>query len=151
MIRAEAARGSAIALLLCCISISATAGGDARDDRQPLLPPCPDTPNCVSSVHPEKARRVPPLDGGESREQALQRLEAVLGKMPRVDWERTADNRIEAEFTSLLFRFVDDVTLVVDPDGRVDVRSASRTGHWDLGVNRRRVERLRNELEQIDQ
>ena len=148
MTRAEGMRCSLIALLFCSVSLTAAAAGP--EDGQELLPPCPDSPNCVSSVDPEEARRVDPLDGGSTREQALQRLEAALGNMPRVEWERTADDRIEAEFTSLLFRFVDDVILVVDPDGRIDVRSASRTGHWDLGVNRRRVERLRRELERVD-
>jgi len=46
-----------------------------------------------------------------------------------------------------LFRFVDDLELELRVEGRqIAVRSASRTGSWDLGVNRRRVERLRATL-----
>jgi len=51
---------------------------------------------------------------------------------------------LHAETRSFLFRFVDDVEFMMDTDSRViHVRSASRTGYSDLGVNRRRVERLR--------
>jgi len=51
---------------------------------------------------------------------------------------------LHAEARSLLFRFVDDVEFLFDADKQViHVRSASRTGYSDLGVNRRRVERIR--------
>jgi uncharacterized protein (DUF1499 family) len=49
-----------------------------------------------------------------------------------------------ATFTSKVFRFVDDVEFrMVSADGIVHVRSGSRVGYSDLGVNRRRVEKLR--------
>jgi uncharacterized protein (DUF1499 family) len=52
------------------------------------------------------------------------------------------------EFTSLLLRFVDDVEFLFDDDTKtVHFRSASRTGYSDLGVNRRRMERIRSLVE----
>ena len=52
------------------------------------------------------------------------------------------------EFTSLLLRFVDDVEFLFDDSTKtVHFRSASRTGYSDLGVNRRRMERIRSLVE----
>jgi uncharacterized protein (DUF1499 family) len=49
----------------------------------------------------------------------------------------------------MIFRFVDDLTLHLTPsNGIIHLRSASRTGYSDLGVNRRRVENLRKKLQQ---
>jgi uncharacterized protein (DUF1499 family) len=54
------------------------------------------------------------------------------------------DGYLWTTFTSRLFRFVDDVEFrMVSTDGIIHVRSASRVGYSDLGVNRRRVEKLR--------
>ena len=54
---------------------------------------------------------------------------------------------LHAECQSALMGFVDDLELHAQPDaGRIDVRSASRLGYGDLGVNRRRVETLRANL-----
>jgi uncharacterized protein (DUF1499 family) len=51
---------------------------------------------------------------------------------------------LRAEFRSSLFGFVDDLELLLDKAAkRIDVRSASRTGYFDFGVNRRRVEEIR--------
>jgi uncharacterized protein (DUF1499 family) len=55
------------------------------------------------------------------------------------------DRGLRVEFTSRVFRFVDDVDLRIDAAARViHVRSASRVGRYDFGVNRRRVEALRS-------
>ncbi len=65
--------------------------------------------------------------------------------MPRTTVDHAEDGRLAATFTSLVFRFVDDLDLVVDQEaGVVHVRSASRVGRFDLGVNRRRVEKIRS-------
>ena len=52
------------------------------------------------------------------------------------------DRYLHAEFTTPVFRFVDDVEFLLAADA-IHVRSASRLGWSDFGVNRRRVERLR--------
>jgi uncharacterized protein (DUF1499 family) len=58
------------------------------------------------------------------------------------------EDYIRAEFTTLVFRFVDDVEFVIDRERkRVDFRSASRVGHSDLGTNRRRMRKLCRRLE----
>mgnify|MGYP001177932390 CR=1 FL=1 len=110
------------------------------------LAPCPESPNCVSSQAQRESQKVDALLGGSSAEQARTALLAVLEGMPRVTVTADADGRIEAEFTSAVMRFTDDVVFVVNDDGSIDVRSASRVGYWDLGANRRRVEDLQQAL-----
>ena len=57
-------------------------------------------------------------------------------------------NYIHAEFVSSLFRFVDDVEFYLNDAAKViHVKSASRTGYFDFGVNRRRVELIRKKFE----
>jgi len=60
------------------------------------------------------------------------------------DAHKTGRNQyLHAEFRSAVFGFVDDVEFYVSPPGTLQVRSASRTGYSDFGVNRERVETLR--------
>ena len=64
-----------------------------------------------------------------------------------VQCARQKPGYLRAEFTSTLFRFVDDVEFVVVPDeGVIHFRSCSRVGYSDLGANRRRMESLRKKL-----
>ena len=53
------------------------------------------------------------------------------------------EDYIRVEYTSRLFRFVDDVEFYFPEEPVIHVRSASRLGYSDLGANRRRVERIR--------
>lgn len=130
-----------LAIVAMALASSLALASDA------LLPPCPDSPNCVSSLE-SGDHQVDALAGKGSREASLAALAAALDSLPRVDWQQAGDNRIEATFTSLVFRFVDDVTFVIHEGGRIDVRSASRVGHYDFGANRKRVEMLRDMLDQ---
>ena len=55
-----------------------------------------------------------------------------------------SSNYLAATFTSRLFRFIDDVEIRIDPDlGQIHIRSASRTGHGDWGVNAKRVDLIK--------
>ncbi len=109
------------------------------------LAPCPTSPNCVSSQAHDREQRVEPLRYDGEAAAALQRLVVLLQDMPRTRVVGRDATRVHAECTSLLFRFVDDVDFVLDDAAQViHVRSASRVGYSDLGVNRRRVERIRS-------
>lgn len=107
------------------------------------LAPCPGSPNCVSSRTDAADRRVEPLryDGDAAR--ARVRLLEVLSGMERVRIVRSDDDYIHAEFRSAVFGFVDDVEFHFNPPGAIQVRSASRTGYYDFGMNRARVETIR--------
>ena len=130
-------------LLMLPLVTMANGPPEAQINQKDLdFPPCPDTPNCVSSLAMDPAKKVEPfpLRGDTSR--SLELLTGVIRSMPRTTIVSTSADRIEAEFRSLL-GFVDDVLFVVSPDDVIHVRSASGKGSWDLGVNRRRVERIR--------
>jgi uncharacterized protein (DUF1499 family) len=108
------------------------------------LAPCQDSPNCVSSLSVDLGHRVEPLSFQFSQSQAFQRLVTIISLMPRTKLVRSGPNYLHFEFRSALFKFVDDVEFTAgDTPGIIHVRSASRTGYWDLGVNRKRVERIR--------
>jgi uncharacterized protein (DUF1499 family) len=113
------------------------------------LPDCPATPNCVSSQASQSERRVAPLQAGSNGTEAAERLALVLNALPRVSWQQQSDGVISAEFTSRLFRFVDDVLLHINDDGVVQIRSASRVGYSDLGANRARVTLLQSKLDAL--
>lgn len=109
------------------------------------LRPCPPTPNCVCSCDPTPDHAIEPLPWkGDSRE-GLQRLADIIAKLPGGHCDPVEhDDYLHTEFTSALFRFVDDVEFLVDREaGVIHVRSASRVGRSDLGVNRHRIEQIR--------
>jgi len=111
------------------------------------LEPCPATPNCVSSQAERGSQRVAPFATKASAAQTFSLLHRILRSMARVKIVEATDTYLHAEFTSLVFRFVDDLELLLDSDNDVvQVRSASRVGTGDLGANRRRVENLRRRL-----
>ncbi len=111
------------------------------------LLPCPNSPNCVSSQTVDEARYVNPLRYEGTLGEARDRVLSLLGSMERVRIVIAEENYIRAEFTSALFRFVDDVEFYLDGDGKtIHVKSASRIGYSDLGVNRRRVETIRKKF-----
>ncbi|MGB0204976.1 MAG: DUF1499 domain-containing protein [Neptuniibacter sp.] len=114
------------------------------------LQPCPSSPNCVCSQVEDKAHFIEPIQVAASAGEAKAKLLQVLNQTKRVSVPESEDNYIRAEFTSLLFRFVDDVEFLitqVEPNETlIHVRSASRVGYSDFGVNRKRIEELRCEL-----
>jgi uncharacterized protein (DUF1499 family) len=81
----------------------------------------------------------------------MPRLKEIINSMPGSNIVREEDRYLHAEFRSALFRFIDDVEFYVDAEnGIIHVRSASRVGYWDLGVNRRRVEAIRSKLSKLN-
>jgi uncharacterized protein (DUF1499 family) len=110
------------------------------------LAPCPSSPNCVSSQSGDPGHAVEPLRYTSSAPEAMARLRRIIGAMKRAKVVTESDTYLHVEFTSALFRFVDDVEFLNDePNKMIHVRSASRLGYSDLGVNRKRVERIRAE------
>ena len=78
----------------------------------------------------------------------MNRVSKIVLSLPGARLVSATDTYLHARVSTRWLRFVDDLELLLDPEaGLIHVRSASRVGHWDLGANRRRVERLRRELE----
>ncbi len=109
------------------------------------LAPCPRSPNCVSSLARDRRHRIAPLRYGGDWALAMAALRDVLRGFPGAQVVGADVDRLHAVFTTRLLRFQDDVEFALDRTERViHVRSASRRGYWDLGTNRRRVERVRS-------
>ena len=114
------------------------------------LPPCPASPNCVSSQAGDTAHHIAPLEFTVQPDEALKRLKQALLYEPRTTIVTEEGGYLHAEARSFLFRFIDDVEFMLDVDNQViHVRSASRSGYSDFGVNRRRVERLRKRFVEL--
>jgi uncharacterized protein (DUF1499 family) len=133
--------GGIVTLALFSLFARRPANLGARGRR---LAPCPDTPNCVCTQATDEAHRSEPLAYAGTAEEAMARLKAALANLPRTRIITETPDYLHAECTSLLFRFVDDVEFLLDREGKViHFRSASRAGRSDFGVNRRRMEALR--------
>ncbi len=112
-----------------------------------VLAPCPSSPNCVSSDAGDASHRVDAFALADSPEAAWRAAQEELARLPRTTVTEAGADYLHAECASAIFGFVDDLELVLRPArGEIAVRSASRLGHSDLGVNRRRVETLREAL-----
>jgi uncharacterized protein (DUF1499 family) len=139
-----------IAILAAAVLVRFTVlGHSSKSGQAPgllsgTLAPCPEKPNCVCSEFGEAAAHyIAPLDySGTPPEQAwgdvLQVVEELGGEIAVA-----TDEYIAATFSSSLFGFVDDVECRLDvSQEQIQIRSASRVGHSDLGVNRKRIEAM---------
>ncbi|MEW6335447.1 MAG: DUF1499 domain-containing protein [Thermodesulfobacteriota bacterium] len=116
------------------------------------LSACPDSPNCVSSQSTDPRHAIDPLRYEGTAQRARTLLIEVVSAMKRTRIVTAEDGYIHAEFTSAFLRFVDDVEFLLDDGTKtIHVRSASRVGKNDLGVNRRRVEEIRSRFDALRQ
>ena len=108
------------------------------------LRPCPKSPNCVCSQAADAVHAIEPLRFSGSAEVAWKRLRKVLSQLPRARIVVGDEHYLRAEFTTRIMRYVDDVEFLLDEaTSTIQVRSASRVGYSDLGMNRKRVEAIR--------
>ena len=113
-----------------------------------------DTPNSVSSQarlwpdHPQREYAdIAPLSLRGDGSETIARLQALMHSEPGASIVESRPDYLRVQFTTRLMKFVDDVEFWFDPAaGVVQVRSASRVGRKDFGVNRQRIERLRARL-----
>lgn len=137
------------AAVVIALAGCATTSSKTRNDQSRLLTPCSGAPHCVSSMNASNsALHVDPFSFNGSKEQAHAALLEVLRGQKDARIEADAMPKLHATFRTTI-GFVDDVTFVFRDDASlIDVKSNSRLGFFDLGVNSRRVERLRTEFSQ---
>lgn len=124
----------------------------ARDGK--LKPPSI-TENSVSSqagLYPDHPQRkyadIAPLPLKGDGPATLSKIKAIVEGMDGAKVTKSEPGYLYAQFTSRLMRFVDDVEFWFDPAANaIQVRSASRVGRGDMGVNRKRIEAVRAALE----
>lgn len=118
--------------------------------RDGKLAPCPSTPNCVCSQSEDAGHKIEPLTYKSTPQVAFSQLKQAIESQPRTKIITQTSNYLYAEFTSAIMKFVDDVEFYLDEDAKViHVRSASRLGQSDLGVNRKRIETIRAKLQEL--
>jgi uncharacterized protein (DUF1499 family) len=109
---------------------------------------CGNAPNCVSTEATDDDHSVAPLTFEGTAKEAMTRLKSVIENMPRTVIVTTDETYLHAEFTTLIFRYTDDVEFQINAEESIiQIRSASRTGYSDLGANRNRVEAIRAAFE----
>jgi uncharacterized protein (DUF1499 family) len=112
------------------------------------LAPCPRKPNCVSSQAGSARQRLAPLRFSGDAGAAMRRLKDVVNNMSGATLIDENDHYLYFECATPVLGFVDDLEFLCDADEQVvHVRSASRLGYSDLGVNRKRVESIRKKFE----
>jgi uncharacterized protein (DUF1499 family) len=117
------------------------------------LAPCPHVPNCVSTqVSPEDdAHRVEPISYRSSRSRLMEQLAHFVEDELRGTLVTQDQGYLHAEIRSRFFGFVDDLELFApEGEGELHLRSASRVGYGDMGVNRKRYLRVRRFVEELE-
>lgn len=130
-------------VIICLIFILLTGCAGTRPDSIGQFADCPDKPNCVSTKSSTPTHKVSPLSYSSSLEEAKNKLIKIVESMPRSKIINNNESFLHVEFTSQVFRFIDDVEFYFNEPGIIHFRGASRIGHSDMGVNRDRVEEIR--------
>ncbi len=131
-------------LLIFAATLTLTACSHTQvmiDDRSNQ--PCVDSPNCVSTQDSRESHQLAPFALTESA--TLANIEQVALSLPRATTAVKRENYLRIEYRSRVFGFVDDLELR-KADNALWVRSQSRVGYYDFGVNRQRAEQLRAAL-----
>ncbi len=132
---------------LIVMTLSTVPQANSTTEKQ--LPSCPNSPNCVSSQATDADHFIAPFKITANVEQTWAALKKALVSQSRTAITNETADTLHAQATSLVFRFVDDIDVMLAADAKlIHIRSASRTGYRDFGVNRKRVEMLRAQLQQ---
>ena len=130
-----------VSVVLLPVAIGCSSQPSKPD--QTGLAPCPDSPNCVSSLATKEGQRVAPLPYEGDGPAAMQKLLALVKTMPRSRVVDVQPQMIQVEFHTPIFKFKDDVTFWLDePNKVIHLRSAARSGYYDFGVNRKRAQAI---------
>ena len=137
--------------LIISFIVPATALASSVGIESGSLRPCPTSPNCVVSQNADAKHSIAPITYHVTRDKARETLLKVLTVVPRTTVIEQTDNYIHAISKSRIFKFVDDVEFYFPNDKSViHIRSASRVGDSDFGVNRRRLEQIRLALRDLN-
>jgi len=133
-------------LFYSCLAVVLTLTGYAGKTPTTLgqFASCPDSPNCVSTQATDEEHAIDPISFSGNKAEAKNRLLGIIHSLPRTRVVTDTQDYLHVEFTSRVFRFVDDTEFYFGvTDGTIHFRSASRLGYSDLGANRKRMETIR--------
>lgn len=106
------------------------------------LTDCPAKPNCVSSQTADKEHAVTPFRYQCDKKIAVARLKKIIASFKEMTIVSEGDNYLHIKCKSSIMGFVDDLEFSFLEEKEIHVRSASRLGYFDFGVNRKRVEKI---------
>lgn len=104
---------------------------------------CGDKPNCVSTLDTREKHQIAPFT--LKADVTIEQIEQIALQLPGAKTADKQSNYLRVECTSKIMKFVDDLELKIDGN-QLLVRSESRVGYSDFGVNRKRAESLRESL-----
>ena len=138
-------------ILLSLILLTTMAQGASAKElmvRDQSLLPCPTSPNCVSTMATEESQAIAPFAYQKPLYEAKARLIQIFSGFPRTELVKEEEAYLHFEARSFFLQFVDDVEFVFEEESKtIHFRSAARSGHYDFGVNRKRMVDLRGMLE----
>ncbi len=124
-------------------SLSITNSGLLNEQLQA----CPDEPRCVSSLATDEMHSIRAFEVPLGMLDPVSTMAAIISDLPRTEIIVQNERYLHAAFSSALFGFVDDLEILKDGEF-LQVRSVSRGGRSDMGVNRKRVEELHESWQQ---
>ncbi|MDJ0623940.1 MAG: DUF1499 domain-containing protein [Desulfocapsaceae bacterium] len=134
--------------MISCTGSTPVAGGVRDGD----LLPCPDTPNCVSTAESREKYSISPLTYRGTREQAISELKIIVEEMTDTKLHQEREGYLWWECRSKIFGFVDDLEMYLPvQQPLIYIRSASRVGYSDFGVNRKRVDKIKQRFMKNDE
>lgn len=137
----------------CCLAQVLALTGCAGNPPTNLgqFAPCPSTPNCVSTQATDEKHAINPIPYTGNINTAKKNLLQIVQSLPRTRVIVDKEDYLQVEFTSRIFRFVDDAEFYLGvEEAMIHFRSASRLGHSDLGANRKRMEAIRSRFTSIE-
>lgn len=139
-----------LGMMLVIAGLASGCGGRMPEDLGPQgmkLGVCPASPNCVSSAATDEEHAIAPITIVGDADAAWTSLANTVAALPRTQVVKQEGGYLQAVQTSALMRYRDDVEFLLNRTGGViEVRSASRVGYGDMGVNRGRIEAVRAAL-----
>ncbi|WP_162063402.1 DUF1499 domain-containing protein [Vibrio taketomensis] len=133
-------------LILTTLLLSGCSQGE-RTMTSKINQGCSDKPNCVSTLESREDYKLEPYV--LRAEVNIEQIEHAALQLPGAKTAEKSDDYLRIECTSKIMRFVDDLELKIDGN-QLMVRSESRVGYSDFGVNRKRAEQLRTLLSQAN-
>ncbi|NVM17550.1 MAG: DUF1499 domain-containing protein [Candidatus Lokiarchaeota archaeon] len=107
--------------------------------------PCPNTPNCVSTQATDEKHKIDPIQYSGSLSEAKKNMLKIINSLKRSKIITDKEKYIHVEFRTATFKFVDDVEFLFnDKEKIIHFRSRARLGYSDMGVNRKRMNNIKN-------
>jgi len=132
-------------LIIGCMMFVSCAGQRPENLglHQDQLAGCPGNPNCVSSQAEDENHFLAVFRYQGEKKAAFKELKKIITSFDGMTIVTESDNYLHIECKSAIMGFVDDLEFYFSKGKDIQVRSASRLGYSDFGVNRKRVEKLR--------